>query len=129
MSNFGLSKFESWLNEYGRAWETGNPTLAVQLFSADALYHEVPFDEPMLGQEAIRKYWEEGADTQTDIHFAYTILAITEETGIAHWKASFTRLPSRNHVKLDGILTAQLNERGECMAFREWWHRQETVET
>jgi len=123
------TSFGTWLNEYGRAWETGNPTLAVQLFSADAIYHEVPFDEPMTGQEAIRKYWEEGAEqSQTDIHFTYDILAVNGHTGIADWKASFTRLPSRNQVQLDGILTVQFDDQGKCIIYREWWHRHEVEE-
>ena len=29
----------------------------MRLFTADAAYHETPFDPPMTGSDAIRRYW------------------------------------------------------------------------
>ena len=39
-----------------------------KLFTVDGTYHEMPFDEPMFGADAIRQYWTEGAkDSQESI--------------------------------------------------------------
>jgi uncharacterized protein len=121
---------ESWLLAYGRAWETGDPDAAVALFASDAAYYEVPFDEPMVGSEAIRRYWSEGAgQTQKDVRFEFRILSTAGRTGIAKWQASFERVPSGVKVGLDGILTAELDQSGRCRVFREWWHRVESGAT
>lgn len=117
--------FKSWLDAYGRAWETGDPQAAAALFTQEATYQETPFDAPMRGQDAIIAYWSDVPRTQADIHFGYDILATTADLGIAHWWATFVRVPSGVHVKLDGIFTVALDEDNRCRTFREWWHRQE----
>jgi hypothetical protein len=119
--------FDDWVRAYGRAWETGDPSAVVTLFAADAAYHETPFDEPMVGTEAIRQYWSEGAGlSQRDVRFGFTTLATTDRTGIAHWRASFTRVPSGVGVELDGVLAAEFDGEGRRRVFREWWHRRES---
>ena len=115
--------FGSWLDAYGRAWETGDPEAAAELFTDDAAYHETPFDEPMRGRAEISEYWSDVPRFQEDIRFSYEVLAASE--GIAHWSADFLRLPARTPVRLDGILLAKLDAGGRCTEFREWWHRLE----
>jgi hypothetical protein len=115
--------FSSWLDAYGRAWETGDPQAAADLFAEDAAYYETPFDEPMRGREEIAEYWSGVPRSQDDVRFSYEILAASE--GIAHWSADFVRVPARVPVRLDGILLAKLDAEGRCTEFREWWHRRE----
>ena len=115
--------FGGWLDAYGRAWETGDPEAAAELFTEDAAYHETPFDEPMEGRAEISEYWSGVPRFQEDIRFSYEVLAASE--GIAHWSADFLRLPARTPVRLDGILLAKLDAGGRCTEFREWWHRLE----
>ena len=115
--------FSDWLDAYGRAWETGDPEAAAEMFTEDAVYHETPFDEPMRGRAEISEYWSDVPRFQEDVRFSYEILAASE--GVAHWRADFLRLPARTPVRLDGILLARLDAEGRCAEFREWWHRRE----
>ena len=126
MASIAFKDFDSWLQKYGAAWEKGDPDSAMTLFASDALYYETPFDDPMIGREAIYKYWREGAELdQEDIHFSYIILAVEGNVGLAHWRAQFKRLSSEKHVTLDGIFKVEFNDEGICEVFREWWHRTE----
>lgn len=117
--------FKSWLDAYGRAWETRDPQAAADLFTEDATYQETPFAEPMRGRSAILAYWSHVPRTQDHIRFGYEILAVTNDVGVAHWWASFVRIPSQVQVKLDGIFVVSLDAENRCKEFREWWHRQE----
>jgi uncharacterized protein (TIGR02246 family) len=117
--------FISWLTAYGKAWENRDPEAAAELFSQDAIYYETPFEQPMKGREAIIAYWSQVPRTQDQIRFSYEILAIQGDFGIAHWTAGFIRLPSQSLVKIDGILTTELDRDGRCRIFREWWHKTE----
>ena len=117
--------FKGWLDAYGRAWETGDPEAATELFAEDAVYHETPFDEPMRGRAEILDYWSDVPRYQDDIRFSYEVLAVSEGEGIARWSARFVRLPARTPIRLDGVLLAKLDVAGRCTEFREWWHRQE----
>jgi len=115
--------FASWLDAYGRAWTSRDPRAAADLFAADGIYQVTPFVEPMRGREAIFDYWTHVTQTEQDIQFAYEILALTPEQGIARWRASFVRVPPGLQTKLDGIFLISLDENGRCHALREWWHK------
>ncbi len=117
--------FKKWLENYKNAWEKRSPKKAAELFSADATYRETPFDEPMRGREAIVKYWLDVERSQENISFAFEILSVEANKGIAHWQAEFDRIENGKTVKLDGILIAFLNHKMQCTKFEEWWHFQE----
>ncbi len=122
-----IHDFQQWLNGYGIAWMTGDPDAVVQLFAADAAYYETPFDEPMVGAEAIRRYWTEGAkNAQADVTFEATPVSLSGNTGFARWRATFRRVPSNSFVELDGVLSVRFDSGMRCEEFREWWHRKET---
>lgn len=126
MVELAMDEFENWLARYGYAWEAGDAQAAIELFSDDAEYFENPFDEPMIGKEAIRRYWSGGAgESQKGIHFQHRAAAVTGNKGLAQWEATFTRVPSGNHVELNGFLMAEFDAAGRCSVFREWWHRRE----
>ena len=57
--------FRQWLDDYGRAWIDGAPDQIVALFAEGAHYYETPFDPPMVGRDAIERYWTEGAPAST----------------------------------------------------------------
>ena len=119
--------FQGWLRSYGNAWTTGNPDEVILLFSQDARYYETPFDAPMTGRDAIRKYWAEGAKYgQSNVNFHVNIISLENNIGVAHWQATFNRVPSGEFVELDGILQATFDSQGECVEFKEWWHRKES---
>ena len=118
--------FRSWLDAYGHAWEAQDPEASATLYREDALYFETPFGEPMRGADAIRDYSSEAAATQADVRFGSEVLAFSGDTGIARWRASFTRVPSGVRVELDGIFLVTFDDAGRCHEFREWWHRRES---
>jgi ketosteroid isomerase-like protein len=121
-----IKNFRTWLSQYGQAWINGDPEAAIELFSENAAYYEEPFQAPMKGREAIRKYWEDGAqNAQMDITFKADIISIQENSGYAHWQATFKRIPANTFVELDGILKATFNVENKCIEFRDWWHRRE----
>ncbi|HEU4759760.1 MAG TPA: nuclear transport factor 2 family protein [Dehalococcoidia bacterium] len=119
------TSFEAWLAAYGRAWEEQDADGAAALFSADATYQEVPFDEPMRGREAIGAYWSEGTAAQEGVKFGAEVIAVSGDVGVARWRASFVRSASGARVRLDGIFLVRMESDGRCTQFQEWWHREE----
>lgn len=117
--------FKSWLEAYGRAWMGRNPQAAADLFAEDGSYQVTPFVEAMRGRPAIFEYWSNVARTQESIQFAYEILAVSQEAGIARWWASFLIVPQGLQTRLDGILLIILDADGRCQSLREWWHKEQ----
>ncbi|TAK42864.1 MAG: nuclear transport factor 2 family protein [Betaproteobacteria bacterium] len=120
---------DSWLRNYGSAWEQASPQAARKLFTEDCRYFETPFSKPAIGRDGVARYWQAVPDSQTDVAFSHEVLAIQGQTVIAHWSASFTRVPSGNRVKLDGVFVLEFTDAGLCSSLREWWHREETPST
>jgi len=124
MTTHGVA-FKSWLDAYGKAWETRNPEAAAALFTENGTYQVTPFLEPMRGRKAIFEYWSEVARTEEDIRFGYVVLVANGELNIARWSASFVRVPPGLQTQLDGIFLISLDEEGRCKSLQEWWHKQQ----
>jgi len=116
--------FREWLEVYKAAWEGGDPNKLVTLFAPDAVYEEAPFADPMRGRNAIRRYWEAGAQrAQRGVRFTYEIYMMEGDIGLCHWHCVFERVPSGERVELDGIFRCVFAADGKCRHFQEWWHR------
>jgi hypothetical protein len=112
----------TWLQKYGAAWETRDPAAAGALFTADATYHEMPFDQAKQGRAAIQDYWKTVTGDQREIEFESKVIAVNGKTGVAHWKATFKLQSTGATIALDGVFVLEFAASGECRALREWWH-------
>jgi hypothetical protein len=119
--------FKSWLDAYGKAWESRDAEAAAALYTENGTYRETPFVEPMRGRKAIFEYWSNVARTEENVKFGYEILVASRELNIARWSASFVIVPQGLKTKLDGIFVISLDEQGRCTSLREWWHKQQDL--
>lgn len=126
MKPLTLTSFTSWLESYSRASAENDPQASAELFARNAKYYETPFDEPMIGRDAIYKYWEMGAKAFKDKESKYEILSLKDNLGIARWQSEFTEIRSGKHIRLDCLFLVEFNKHGTCSVFREWWHLQTT---
>lgn len=113
---------DGWLKQYGAAWEARDGAAAAALFTADASYHEMPFDAPKAGRAGIESYWREVTADQRDVKFKYEAIAVNGNTGVAHWSAEFRLQSTGATVKLDGVFVLDFDASGKCAKLREWWH-------
>ncbi|MFW6093786.1 MAG: nuclear transport factor 2 family protein [Pseudomonadota bacterium] len=114
-----------WLEGYKAAWETRDADKVVALFTEDATYQELPCAAPLEGRQGIRDYWTEATGGQQDVDFSYQVLSVSGNTGIAHWRTNFTRIPSGSRALVDGIFVLEFTPNGLCESLKEWWHVQE----
>lgn len=119
--------FKSWLEAYGKAWESRDAETAAALYTENGTYQVTPFVEPMRGRKAIFEYWSNVARTEENVHFGYEILVASRELNISRWSASFVIVPQGLKTKLDGIFVISLDEQGSCTSLREWWHKQQDL--
>jgi SnoaL-like domain len=121
MDNEGL---QDWLDAYGRAWISNDPSEVAALFSEDALYAVDPYGEPWRGRGRIVEEWTSDPEEQRELRFEARPLAVTRDVGVAHWAVSYRRLADPELVhELDGILVLRFDEAVRCTEHREWYHR------
>lgn len=116
-----ISDFEKWMETIREAWVDKKPNLLKNICTDNVRYYENPFEEPLIGSEAVVKEWESVPLTQKDINFTYQIICVKDDIGIAHWTAKFTRIQSNKTDILDGVFVVKLNDLGLCTEFRWWW--------
>ena len=121
-----VEEFNAWLRGYQSAWEGRDAAAAARLFTADARYHWTPLVPPQQGPAEIAAVWDTAVSHQRDIRFTYSVFGVVGPTGMATWRADFTRLPDRFKVRIEGVLSAELAAAGQCRVFREWWHSEES---
>jgi len=119
-------QFTRWLRAYQSAWEGRDAAAAARLFSGDARYYWTPLVPPQQGPAEIAAVWEAAVGQQRDIRFTFDVFAVSESTGMARWRADFTRLPDQFKVRIEGVLAAEFASDGQCRVFREWWHSAES---
>lgn len=116
------------MEDYRRAWEHKDADLLLTLFTEDATYHENPFNEPLVGHDAIRKYWQRVVMTnQKDIRFRWRSVHSNGKEHTIEWEAEFTRIEPSQRVELRGMMFLAFSG-DRIVRLREYWHKRETPE-
>jgi ketosteroid isomerase-like protein len=128
MSEFTVTaeQFTNWLRGYQSAWEGRDPSAAASLFADDARYYWTPLVPPQKGPAEIAAVWDAAVSQQRDVRFTFSVFGVSGSTGMANWRADFTRLPDQFKVRIEGVLAAEFASAGKCRVFREWWHSAES---
>lgn len=114
-------QFKDWLDNLKKIWETKTPNSAINLCAEKFLWYETPFDKPFSTKAQLSEEWNTVLN-QENISVSYEILSINKNVGIAHWTATFTRLPSEEKAALNGIFKVTLNQKGKCIEFHQWYN-------
>jgi len=112
-------QIKNWLDKLKNIWENKIPDEIVNICADNYLWYETPFAKPYQNKEQILADWR-GILNQENISMTYEILDVGDDFGIAHWHASFLRLPSQEEVVLDGIFKVSLDDQGKCLEFHQW---------
>jgi len=112
----------SWLEAYRIAWEQADAEAAGALFDERATYRASIFEEPFLGREGVRRYWQDVTRTQEDVRVRIG-RPFTDGDRVA---AEFwtTMRNAGADVTLPGCLLLRFGEDGLCLSLREYWHYQ-----
>ena len=114
------------METYRLAWETHDAELAAGLFTEDATYQVDPFNTPLEGREAIRRYWEEATRPHRDVRFRWKLAASQGDVHVVEWQVEFTRADA-GRIELRGVMFIELaGER--IFRFREYWLRRQNGE-
>ena len=122
MKSLTQEVFQAWMESYVKASRENNPQASAESFAGNAKYYETPFDEPMIGRDAIYQYWSQGAQRFKDKESSYEIISMEDNLGIARWQSQFTAINSGKRLRLDCLFLVEFDENGLCSVFREWWH-------
>ena len=118
--NIDIKKFQSWLEQLGKAWSDIDPQNAANLFSKDVEYHESALKGPCESWDKMFDLWKVIPTNQRGVIYDFDIIAISKNVCVANWRVERTLLPQDIKQKIDGIFVFRLNENGLCDYLKQW---------
>jgi SnoaL-like domain len=109
-------RVEAWVEAYILAWATNALKDIKVLFTADAEYHEWPYETDWVGRDAIvrgwldREQWQQGG-----WRFDWSILMVNGDTAAIGGTGVYKELGT-----FTNLWTVTLDQRGKCTMFRMW---------
>lgn len=112
-----LAQVDSWLERYVAAWRSNDPVRIGALFSADVRYRFQPFEDPVVGRDAVVIAWLEDPDEPGSWTADYRAWAVTEDRATATGE---TRYTDGSHFHNVFLLRFRDDE---CSEYTEWFVR------
>jgi hypothetical protein len=124
---------QHWLDRYVEAWLTYEPALIGDLFSTDVEYRYHPYDEPVVGREAVVASWlgetsEDGAssrDAPGTYEASYAPVAVDGDVAVATGTSSYRDEAGGPFTKVfHNCYLMRFDADGRCREFTEFYMRQ-----
>lgn len=119
-----------WLDAYVEAWKTYDPEQISALFADDVRYRYHPYDEPIVGREAVVESWlEDGAhegastrDPEGTYDASYAPVAVDGDVAVATGSSTYLDQPGGAVDKVyDNCFVMRFDGEGRCREFTEWF--------
>ncbi len=106
-----------WLERMRRIWLEKRPNDMAHLLSHETLhYYENPFEPPLTSVAEVVEAWQEIKGQEIEAVEMTLLHETPERIGMAMW--SFKQKNQPLHV---GSYYIELDEKGLCKHFRQWW--------
>ncbi len=126
---------QAWLDAYVEAWRTYDPDRIRALFSEEVAYRYHPYDEPVVGADAVVASWlgesdDEGSssrDAPDTVDARYIPVAVDGDTVVASGTSSYRHEPGGPIERVyDNCFLMKFDDDGRCREFTEFYLRRPT---
>ena len=111
-------RFVAWIAAYERGWRSAGTAPLRALFTETASYRPGPFEDPLVGLDAIGGFWEAEREGPNEVFSLESeIVAADGNRAVARAEVVYGDPPQRTYRDL-WVIT--LEPDGRCSAFEEW---------
>ena len=119
-----------WLGDYVEAWRTYERRRIEALFAEDISYRYHPYDEPIVGRDAVVASWlgedePEGASSRDEpgtYDAFYRVVAVDGDMAVAIGSSSYRDSADGPVVRVyDNCFVMRFADDGRCREFTEWF--------
>ena len=115
---------QRWLDGYVSAWRSYDPAAIGTLFSPDASYRYHPYDEPIVGREAIVADWLESPDVDGSWEAHYEPYAVDGDRAVAIGESRYLEPDGSFRTLYYNLWTLRFDDAGHCSDFVEYFMEQ-----
>ena len=107
-----------WLARYEAAWRAPGTEALAAIFTDGSSYRHSPYEEPVVGLDAIRRMWDQDRDGPDEAFtLATDIVAVDGSTAVVRAEVRYGD-PLRQEYR--DLWIMRLGEDGRCSWFEEW---------
>jgi hypothetical protein len=123
---------QEWLDRYVDAWRSYEPEDVAALFSEDVAYRYHPYEEPIVGRDAVVASWlGQGGSGDASTRDApgtydakYCPVAVDGDIVVATGTSSYRDIPGGSVVRAyDNCFVMRFDGEGRCREFTEYYLR------
>lgn len=105
-----------WIEAYERAWRTAGTGPLSELFADDASYRMSPYEDAVVGLDAIGELWErERVGPDEEFEMSHEILAVDGDVAVARIEVGYA-----TGAEYRDLWLIRFAADGRCRAFEEW---------
>jgi len=121
---------QDWLDRYVAAWLSYEPNAIGALFSDDVAYRYHPYDEPIVGREAVVASWlgasdADAASTRDEpgtYDATYSPVAVDGDVVVATGTSTYRDAPGGAVTKVyENCFVMRFDDAGRCRDFTEYY--------
>ena len=120
MPNLTPGDGQDLLAAYKDAWERRDPDAALALYADGAEHRDDPFDEPLVGSNAIRELWNTRAASQTNVEFDAERVWTSASWVLSSYHAAYTDRANADRIRRRGFLAFELDDAKRILRARDW---------
>jgi hypothetical protein len=113
-------ELREWAEAYRVAWENADSGAAADLFTEDAAYRSLIYEEPHRNRSGVVEYWTGVTSEQSDVTVRIGEPFVDESKVTIEFWTTMT-VPS-GPVTLAGCLLLEFEDGGLCSDLREYWN-------
>jgi ketosteroid isomerase-like protein len=108
----------AWVEAYERAWRSPGTGALSEIFTADAVYSQGPYRDPVVGLPAIARMWEAERDGPAEV-FAMTrdVVAVDGDTAVVRVEVRYGDPVIQEYRDL---WIMEYAPDGRCRSYEEW---------
>lgn len=124
------TRAQEWLDRYVAAWRSYDPVEIGALFADDVSYRYHPYDEPVVGRDAVVASWlgdgeQDGASARDDpgtYDAAYAPVAVEGDVVVARGSSTYLERPGGPVRQVyDNCFLIRFDGEGRCREFTEFY--------
>jgi ketosteroid isomerase-like protein len=121
---------DGWLDHYVAAWKSYDRDAISALFAEDVEYRYHPYDEPIVGREAVVDSWlgegdhsDASSPDEPETYAAeYRAVAVDGDTAVAVGASTYGDAPGGPVTNVyDNCFVMRFDDEGRCREFTEWF--------
>lgn len=110
-----------WVGRYITAWDSNEPADVRALFAPDAEYRWNPWDDPVVGADAITAAWLDHRDEPGDAVFTWETVAVDGDVAVVRGRTDYAATADDPAVQYANLWLVRFDGQGRARSFTEWW--------